>query len=136
MLFPIGPRVNYNATVRFRALMGYYKKSAEEMERRNRTDHQAFITGELYLFHSTDRSCPAMGGLYGIFDKITNGILYLESSSSDLIHFRLWHRLPSDYRYCRHASRTELRDYIFNLTLCERLEMQHARVSRHTQCHL
>ena len=90
------------------------------MKIRNQTDHQAFISGELYLFHPTDRSCSARGSLFGIFDKIADDILYLESSSSDLIHFRLWHRLPSDYRYCRHASRTELRDYIFNLALYER----------------
>ena len=97
------------------------------MKIRNQTDHQAFISGELYLFHPTDRSCSARGSLFGIFDKIADDILYLESSSSDLIHFRLWHRLPSGYRYCRHASRTELRDYIFDLALYERLEMQHGR---------
>ena len=85
------------------------------MKKRNRTDHQAFISGELYLFHPTDRSCSATGSLFGIFDKIADGILYLESSSSDLIHFRLWHRLPDDYSCCRRASHREHRDYFFNL---------------------
>lgn len=92
------------------------------MKRRNRTDPQAFISGDLYLFHPTDRSCPATGSLLGIFDKIADGILYLESSSCDFIHFRLWHRPPDDYCCCRRASRRELRDYIFNLACYENLE--------------
>lgn len=97
------------------------------MQRRNRTDHQAFISGDLYLFHPTDRACPAAGSLFGIYDKTAEGIIYLESSSSDLIHFRLWHRLPDDCCYCRRASRRELRDYIFNLACHECLVMQHGR---------
>lgn len=95
------------------------------MKKRNRfTDHH-LLPGELYLFHPTDRKCPTMTILFGIFDKIADGILYLESSSCDLIHFRLWHRLPDDYCCCRLASRRELRDYIFNLASFERHEMQH-----------
>lgn len=33
--------------------------------------------------------------------------------------FRLWHRLPNHYRYYRLASRSELRDFIFNLAYYE-----------------
>lgn len=96
------------------------------MKKRNHfPDHQNLLTGELYLFHPTDRACPATGSLLGIFDKIADGTLYLESSSWDFIHFRFWHRLSDDYCCCRRASRRELRDYIFNLASCERLEMQH-----------
>lgn len=97
------------------------------MKKRNRTDHQAFIPGELYLFHSSNRSCLGTGSLFGVFDKFADSNLYLESSSSDLIHFRLWHRLPDYYCCCRRASHREHRDYFFNLALCERLEMYHGR---------
>lgn len=55
----------------------------------------------------------------GVFDKIEHGILYLESSSQDLQHFRFWHPLPWGYRYLRPANRRELRDYIFNFTYYE-----------------
>lgn len=89
------------------------------MEISNRTDHQAFLSGELYLFHPSDRSCPARGGLFGIFDKIADGILYLESSSGDLQEFDFWHALSLPYGYCRLSTRTELRDYMSGLILYE-----------------
>lgn len=105
------------------------------MKKRNPfPDHQTLLTGELYLFHPIDRNCPAVTSLFGIFDKIADDILYLESSSSDFIHFRLWHRLSDDYCCCRRASRRELRDYIFNLACCEHLEMQHVGVSVVATC--
>lgn len=117
---PIAPRQNHNyGSPVSRTFKSMNKKSSKEMKISNRPAPQAFISGDLYLFHPTDRSCPVTGSLFGIFDKIADGILYLESSSSDLIHFRLWHRLPDDYCCCRRASRRELRDYIFNLACCE-----------------
>ena len=88
------------------------------MKHQNRFN-QFFIPGEVYLFHRTDPECPACGSLYGIFDKETSDAIYLESSSLDLLTFRLWHRLAEDYRYCRLAARSELRDYIFNLACNE-----------------
>lgn len=90
------------------------------MKRRNHfTDHQNLLSGTLYLFHVSDRSCPASSSLFGIIDKTSKGIIYLESSSRDLRRFRLWHRLPNYYRYHRRASCSELRDYIFNLACYE-----------------
>lgn len=74
-----------------------------------------FEIGELYLFHRTKAGCPSEESLWGVFDRIEAGHIRLESSSSDLRGFRLWHRLPADYRYARRASRAELRDYAFNL---------------------
>ena len=79
----------------------------------------SYRAGELYLFHCTEHSCTSSGCLFGIFDKEVSGIIYLESSSWDLRHFRLWHRLPQCYRYSRLATRSELRDYIFNLAYYE-----------------
>lgn len=81
-------------------------------------DHQNLLSGELYMFHHTDR-CSSAGNLFGIIDKTSKGIIYLESSSRDLRRFGLWHRLPNHYRYHRRASRSELRDYIFNLAYYE-----------------
>ncbi len=88
------------------------------MKQQNRFN-QSFIPGEVYLFHRTDPECPADGSLYGIIDKETSDAIHLESSSSDLQTFRHWYRLAEDYRYCRMASRSELRDYIFNLACDE-----------------
>jgi len=91
------------------------------MKHQNRFN-QSFIPGEVYLFHRTDPDCPADGSLYGIFDKGTSDAIYLESSSLDLEQFRHWHRLAEDYRYCRPATRSELRDFIFNLACDECLQ--------------
>lgn len=74
-----------------------------------------FIIGELYLFHPTKKYCPSRSSLWGIYDKIEDGIIYLESSTLDLHHFSIWHRLPDGYRYWRRATRRELRDYMYNL---------------------
>ena len=71
--------------------------------------------GELYLFHPHDRSCPADGSLWGIFDKRKGPIIYLETSSQDLTVYRRWHQVPELYRYCRLATRAEIMDYMYNL---------------------
>lgn len=90
------------------------------MKRRNPfTKHPNLPSGTLYLFHRSDRRCPAADSLFGLIDKTSMGIIYLESSSRDLRRFRFWHRLPKHYRYHRLASRSELRDYIFNLAYYE-----------------
>lgn len=80
-----------------------------------------FTMGELYLFHPTAADCPAEGALWGVFDKRSGDEILLESSSEDLHRFRTWHRLPDGYRFCRRATRAELRDYMFNLSLAESL---------------
>ena len=66
-----------------------------------------FEKGELYLFHATDASCKSH-------------ILLETSCGAELRHFVLNGLLPSDYRFCRLATRDELRDYYFALALCER----------------
>ena len=80
---------------------------------------QLFVKGDLYLYHRTNRRCPAHSSLWGIFDRTEEGAIYLETSSPDLQKFRYWHRLPAEYRYCRTATRAELRDYVAVLTYCE-----------------
>lgn len=74
-----------------------------------------FIIGDLYLFHPTKKYCPSRSSLWGIYDKMEDGIIYLESSTLDFRHFSIWHRLPEGYRYSRRATRRELRDYMYNL---------------------
>lgn len=74
-----------------------------------------FEIGELYLFHRKNSRCPSISSLWGIFNGYKEGRLSLESSSHNLRSFRHWHILPEEYRYCRCASRHELRDYISGL---------------------
>lgn len=76
---------------------------------------QKFIIGELYLFHPEKKHCPAHDSLWGIYNSIDSGKINLESSSLDLRNFSKWHSLPSKYKYSRRATRTELRDYMYNL---------------------
>lgn len=83
-----------------------------------------FLIGDLYLFHPTKKYCPSRSSLWGIYDKTEDGIIYLESSTFDLVHFNLWHRLPEVYRNSRRATRRELRDYMYNLGHSDSL-MQH-----------
>lgn len=101
------------------------------MKKRGQLTIPALVTGALYLFHTTDRLCPSESSLWGVFDKDTHGIISLESSSRDLQEFRFWHRLSRDYRYCRRASRSELRDYITNLTYYECLPRTRVYQSAH-----
>ena len=75
--------------------------------------------GDLYLFHPTNPRCPSTSSLWCIFDKRQNNRIYAESASRDLLTFRLWIALPTHYRYARRATRSELRDYIFNLSWFE-----------------
>lgn len=77
-----------------------------------------FRAGEVYLFHRSDSRCPESSSLWGQY-KHYGGRFYLESSSGDLRRFVKWHILPPRYRYCRRASRSEFRDYLFALSWSE-----------------
>lgn len=80
-----------------------------------------FEKGELYLFHATDASCPPDSSLWGCVHEFDKSHILLETScGAELRHFVLNGLLPSDYRFCRLATRDELRDYYFALALCER----------------
>lgn len=90
------------------------------MKKRDQTTLRPdFEIGELYLFHPTDPACPATESLWGIFDRREDADVLLESSSADLLRFRLRHRLPEAYRHSRLATRAELRDYAFGLASYE-----------------
>ncbi len=81
----------------------------------HRTKEQLPEAGELYLFNGTHSATP----LWGVVDKCCDGLILLESSSEDMLSFRLQHTLPAEYRSCRLATRDELRDYFFALALSE-----------------
>ena len=85
------------------------------MKKRNLTTRFRFHVGELYLFHPNNPHCPSQSSLWGFYDKSKGGIIYLEHSSRNLCNFRLWHPLSRHYRYCRKATRAELRDYMYNM---------------------
>lgn len=78
-----------------------------------------FRFGEVYLFHRSSRRCEPRTALWGLFDKRSGDDILLECSSADLIHFDTWKRLPSGYRYCRKASRAELRDFTAGMIVAE-----------------
>ncbi len=75
-----------------------------------------FTIGDVYLFNKTDPKCPRSSSLWGVLDKCEGDTVYLESCSNDREKFDTWCRLPEDYRYCRLATRTEMRQYIFDQT--------------------
>ena len=85
------------------------------MKKRTLTQATPFRIGDLYLFHTCNPRCPASSSLWGFYDKRVNGVIYLEHSSHDLLHFRQYHPLPMRYRYYRLATRCELRDYLYNI---------------------
>ena len=89
------------------------------MKKRKLTPRAAFRIGDLYLFHTSNPNCPPATRLWGFYDKRINGVIYLEHSSHNLLHFRLWHPLSKAYRYYRLATRSELRDYMFNMGFCD-----------------
>jgi hypothetical protein len=74
----------------------------------------SFCIGELYLFHSTNPLCPSDTALWGVYDKTDGEQIFLEHCSLDLKTFSLGCALPDEYDYCRLASRSELRDYMYS----------------------
>ncbi len=85
------------------------------MKKRKLTPATKFRIGDLYLFHTSNLCCPPQESLWGFYDKQINGIIYLEHSSHNLLHFRQRHPLSKRYRYYRLATRSELRDYMYNI---------------------
>lgn len=85
-------------------MKGYIDDGKEQMQ-----------CGELYLFHCEESVCPAESSLWGVYDRREDGMIYLENSTLDHCHFRMWYPLPVSYRFYRLATRSELRDYMYNL---------------------
>lgn len=85
------------------------------MKKRKTIFNANLCAGELYLFHIDNPHCPSNSSLWGIYDKSINQNVYLESSTTDLLNYRIWHILPKHYIYYRRATRCELRDYMYNM---------------------
>jgi len=97
--------------------------SATKNQLSNYISADRFKIGDVYLFNKTDPKCQGDSSLWGVFDKCDGETVYLESSSRDREKFDIWCRLPEDYRYCRLAARTEMRQYIFDQTFNESRRM-------------
>ena len=107
-----------------------FKSNGDVMRHIQNLHATHFIIGDLYLFHPTKKYCPSPNSLWGIYDRTEDGIIYLESSTLDLRHFSIWHRLPEEYRYSRRATRRELSDYMYNLGHSDsRLRLPHINKS-------
>lgn len=78
-----------------------------------------FLAGELYMFGEEQSNDDCGDVLWGVFDKLADGHVCLESASRDMSHFDLWCRLPEGYRFYRLATRRELSDYMMGLTYCQ-----------------
>ena len=78
-----------------------------------------FEPGELYIFHTSNPQCPQNESLWGVFDKCDHGKIILESGSCNHRDFMLWSPLPDEYQFCRLATRSELRDYTYNIATHE-----------------
>lgn len=75
-----------------------------------------FRFGDIYLFHPTDARCNSATSLWGVYDRTNpDGRIRLETATHDLCHFSRPTLLPGGYRFCRRATRAELRDFYFNL---------------------
>lgn len=79
-----------------------------------------FRIGDLYLFHPNNPLCPPDESLWGFYDRTSMDNIYLEHSTINLQNFILYHILPKQYRFYRLATRSELRDYMYNLGYYEK----------------
>ncbi|MBQ3197203.1 MAG: hypothetical protein IJB63_03675 [Alistipes sp.] len=89
------------------------------MKKRIICSKSKFRVGDLYLFHPCNPLCPPEESLWGFYDMTSMDNIYLEHSTIDHNHFMLSHALPKHYRFYRLATRSELRDYMYNLGVWE-----------------
>lgn len=92
------------------------------MKRHNTIDDFKFKNDEVYLFHTDDPNCPGNSSLWALINEFDGYSLRIESYTTNLRTFTLWRPLPAIYRYCRLASRRELREFISNYAYYEVLQ--------------
>lgn len=92
------------------------------MKKHNTIDGFNFKNGEVYLLHANDPNCPSDGSLWALISESDEAALRVESCSSNLRTFTLWKPLPTKYKYCRLATREELREFISNYAYYEALQ--------------
>lgn len=74
---------------------------------------RSFVLVNYICFTPTIQNVRLMR-VYGVFDSI-----YLEHSTINHSSFTLSHKLPKQYVYYRLATRSELRDYMYNFAVWE-----------------
>ena len=80
------------------------------------TQNEDFVTGKLYLFHTSDADCPRETSLWGVVVRRTDDrTLLLKVCTRNPKQFVLGLQLPAGYRHCRLATRDELREFASNL---------------------
>lgn len=92
------------------------------MKKHNTIDDFKFKNEEVYLFHPNDPSCPNSTSLWALIFEFDGDSLRVESYTTDLRTFTLWKPLPPKYKYCRMATREELRQFISNYAYYEALQ--------------
>ena len=82
----------------------------------NKNSNPTFAVGEIYLFRNQHNL-----SIIGVFDKCEDGQIILESATYTTCYreFFLNYAIPAEYKYWRRASRSELRDYMYNLGVYE-----------------
>lgn len=94
-------------------------------------DPELMEPGELYLFIRCKGAGAPKELLWGIFARTEKqGELLLESASHDLRHFVCWQLKPAGFDHFRTSTRSELRDYFYNLALRELSTLLEAVSSR------
>lgn len=79
------------------------------------TQNEDFVTGELYLFHTSDADCPRETSLWGVVVRRTDDrTLLLKVCTRNPKQFVFGLQLPAGYRHCRLATRDELREFAGN----------------------
>lgn len=74
------------------------------------TQNEDFVTGELYLFHTSDADCPRETSLWGVVVRRTDDrTLLLKVCTRNPKQFVFGLQLPAGYRHCRLATPTYMR---------------------------
>lgn len=82
------------------------------------TAGQALLEDELYLFETESQQ-----RLWGVIDRVYDGVVRLESATGNLHNFEFGISLPPEYTLCRRATTFESRTYgeICGMVIGERL---------------
>lgn len=74
------------------------------------TQNEDFVTGELYLFHTSDADCPRETSLWGVVVRRTDDrTLLLKVCTRNPKQFVFGLQLPAGYRHCRPFVRSSSR---------------------------
>lgn len=75
--------------------------------------------GDIYLFRADADVATRQHELWILFQDWTPQGVYVESCTSDFIHYEHRQLLPPEYHYVRPATRDEVRDFSYGQALFE-----------------